>query len=160
LVRLPSWGVALRLTSSRLVRRSSLERSRAVTRFNTQLAGVFAGLALLLSAMGVYSLTSGEVAARKRELAVRIALGAFPRSALWAVMRRCAAVMATGAALGVGGAFAAAPLLASLLHGVGPADAATLLAAPSILVSVGLAAAALATAPVFWIAPAETLREE
>src|SRR5439155_5264785 len=68
-----------------------LDAGRAVTRFNTRLAGAFAVLALLLAAIGVYGLTAGEVAARWRELAVRLALGASRREALWTVIRPGAA---------------------------------------------------------------------
>jgi len=59
-----------------------LERSRSMARFNTQLVTAFATLALLLSAVGVYGLTSGEVAARWREVAIRLALGAIARPCL------------------------------------------------------------------------------
>lgn len=99
-----------------------LEESRAVTRFSTQVAATFAGLALLLSMIGVYGLTSGEVSARWRELAVRMALGASRGETIWTVVRPCAVILGAGSALGLLGALSVAPALASLLHGVGPAD--------------------------------------
>jgi predicted permease len=137
-----------------------LERSRSIARFNTQLVAAFAALALLLSAVGIYGLTSGEVAARWRELAIRLALGASPRRALWTVVAPCAAVTMAGAALGVVGGLIAAPWLASLLHGVGPNDAVTIFTAPAILAAVGIFAAVLASARVLRAAPATTLRGE
>jgi putative ABC transport system permease protein len=137
-----------------------LEGSRSMARFNTQLVTVFATLALMLSAVGIYGLTSGEVAARWRELAIRLALGASPGHALWTVVAPCAAVTIAGAALGVVGGMIAAPRIASLLYGVRPDDAATMSAAPALLVAVGLIAAVLASARVLRATPAATLRGE
>jgi putative ABC transport system permease protein len=138
-----------------------LEPGRAMTRFNTRLITTFAALALLLSAIGVYGLTAGEVAARWHEIAVRMALGASPRGVLWTVIRPCAGVIVAGSAAGIAGALAVvAPLLASLLHGVSPVDRSILATAPAVLISVGILAAVLASARVLWAAPAETLRSD
>lgn len=137
-----------------------LEPGRAMTRFNTRLSTSFAALALLLSAIGVYGLTAGEVAGRWREIAVRIALGASPRGVLWTVIRPCAGVILAGSAAGIAGALAVAPLLASLLHGVDPADRSLLATAPAVLMGIGMLAALLASARILWVAPAETLRSE
>ena len=67
------------------------------------------------------------------ELAVRLALGASRREAVWTVMRPCAAVLGAGSALGFLGAVSVGPALTSLLHGVGPADGFTLTIAPVLL---------------------------
>jgi ABC-type antimicrobial peptide transport system permease subunit len=117
-------------------------------------------LALLLSVIGVYGLTAGEVSAQWRELAVRLALGASHRGIVWTVVRPCAAVLAAGAAIGIVGAFGVRPALASLLHGVEPEDASTLVAAPMLLCVVGIAAAILAAGRVLRVDPAATLRGE
>jgi predicted lysophospholipase L1 biosynthesis ABC-type transport system permease subunit len=137
-----------------------LESSRAVTRFSAQVAATFAGLALLLSMIGVYGLTASDVSARWRELAVRLALGASQRNALWTVLRPCATVLAIGSALGLVGALSVGPALASLLHGVRPADLPTLAVAPILLGALGLMAAALAATRVLRADPAATLRSE
>jgi hypothetical protein len=137
-----------------------LEPGRAMTRFNTRLVTTFAALALLLSAIGVYGLTAGEVAVRWREIAVRIALGASPRGVLLAMLRPCAAVILAGSVAGSVGVLAGAPLLSSLLHGVDPSDPSMLATATAVLVSVGILAAVLASVRVLWIAPADTLRTE
>lgn len=137
-----------------------LEESRAVTRFSTQVAATFAGLALALSMIGVYGLTAGDVSARWRELAVRLALGASGRETLWTVIRPCAAILGAGAALGILGAVSVGPGLASLLRGVGPTDVPTLVVAPVLLGAMGILAAMLAARRVLRADPAETLRSE
>jgi putative ABC transport system permease protein len=138
----------------------SLEAGRAVIRFTTVLASTFAGLALLLSAIGVYGLVAGEVSARWRELAVRLAVGASHGDTLWTVIRPCAAILGGGSAIGVLGALSAGPALQSLLHGVTPADPYTLAFAPALLGLVGMMAAVLAAARVLRADPASTLRSE
>ena len=138
----------------------ALEESRAVTRFVTQVSATFAGLALLLSLIGVYGLTAGDVSARWRELAIRLALGASRRDALWTVIRPCAAVLGAGTVLGIVGAVSVGPGLASLLHGVSPLDVSTLAVAPIVLGAVGLLAAIVAAKPVLRTDPAATLRSE
>jgi hypothetical protein len=137
-----------------------LEESRAVTRFSTQVAATFAGLALLLSMIGVYGLTSADVSTRWRELAVRLALGASRGEVVWTVMRPCAAILGAGSALGFLGAVSVGPALSSLLHGVGPADGFTLAIAPVLLGAVGMLAAVLAATRVLRADPAATLRSE
>lgn len=138
----------------------SLEAGRAVIRFTTLLATTFAGLALLLSAIGIYGLVAGEVSARWRELAVRLAVGASHRDALWTVIRPCAAILSGGVAIGVLGALSVGPALQSLLHGVTPADTYALAFAPALLGLVGMIPAVLAAARVLRADPALTLRSE
>ena len=137
-----------------------LEDSRAVTRFLSQVAGLFAGLALLLSMIGVYGLSAGEVAARWREIAIRLALGASRRDALWTVIRPCVVVLAAGATLGLLGAVSMGPVLGSLLSGVAATDLTTLVAAPVLLAAIGFIAAMVAAIGVLGAEPASTLRGE
>ncbi len=138
----------------------SLEAGRAVIRFTTLLSAAFAVLALLLSVIGVYGLVAGEVSARWRELAVRLAVGATHGDTLWTVIRPCAAIVGAGAAIGVLGALSAGPALQSLLQGVPPGDPYTLAFAAAVLVLAGMVAAVLAAARVLRADPAATLRNQ
>jgi len=154
-------AVAPALARDRIVRVSdTLAEGRGVTRFSTQLASGFAALALLLASIGLYGLTAGEVAARWRELAVRMALGATRREVLWTVLRPAAATLGAGVVAGVTASLATGRWMAALLHGVTPADPRTLLAVPAFLIAVGLAAALLAVTRVLRADPAATLRTD
>src|SRR5207247_5039859 len=110
----------------------TLEAGRAPARFNAQLVSSFAALALLLSAIGVYGLTAGEVTMRRRELAIRLALGARRRGAMWSVIRPGAIALAAGAVIGSVAALPSGRAMTALLHGVEPADPATFLAVPGL----------------------------
>jgi putative ABC transport system permease protein len=138
----------------------TLDAGAAVTRFNARLLSAFALLALLLAAIGLYGLTAGEVSARWRELAVRLALGATHRQALATVLRAGLVALAAGVLTGVAIAVAAARWIASLLHGVDPADPLTLALVPLLLAIVGTTAATLAAVRVLRADPAATLRRE
>lgn len=138
----------------------SLEAERAVTRFTTQVTACFAGLALLLSMIGVYGLAASEVAARWRELAVRMALGASHGGLIWTVLKPCVMILAAGVAIGIVGARGAGPALASLLHGVSARDLPSLVFAPALLCIVGVAGVLLAVVRVLRADAAATLRSE
>jgi ABC-type antimicrobial peptide transport system permease subunit len=126
----------------------TLEESRAATRFLTQAAAVSAGLALVLSMIGVYGLTAGDVSARRREVAIRLALGASRSNVLWTVVRPCAAVLGAGTALGLLLSVSVGPAMAFLLHGVDPTDVPSFVIAPVLLVGIGMIAAGIAASRV------------
>jgi putative ABC transport system permease protein len=105
----------------------------AQRRFSMALLGTFAGLALLLGVVGVYGVTSYLVAQRTREVGLRLALGAQPRALVRMVVRQGMGVAAVGIALGLAGALALTRLMAGLLYGVSPRDAATLLGVTAVL---------------------------
>jgi putative ABC transport system permease protein len=135
-----------------------LEQSRAVLRFTTQVSAAFATLALVLSMIGVYGLTAGDVAGRRQEVAVRVALGASRRETLWTVIRPSACLVGAGAAIGVTAATGVGPALRSVLEGIGPTDVPTLLSASLLLVVVEILAAGLAASRIIRVDPATTLR--
>jgi putative ABC transport system permease protein len=97
------------------------------------LMAMFAALALVLAALGIYSVLSYGVSQRQQELSVRIALGAQPRDVLRLVIGQGLGLAALGALIGAAGALALGRTMSSLLYGVSPADA------TSFSVAIGLA---------------------
>jgi predicted permease len=110
------------------------------TRLYAWLIGVFAALAAVLAASGVYGVISYAVAARTREFGVRIALGAGGAEILRLVLQHGAAMVAGGLLAGVGGALASGKLLESLVHGASGVDAPTLAAVGAVLAVAALVA--------------------
>ena len=105
------------------------------------LSAFFGGLALLLAMIGLYGVTAYGVARRQAEIGIRMALGAQPGSVVWLVLREVAAMLAIGTAIGLGASLAAGRLVASLLYGVKPHDAAPLALAAMVLgIATGIAA--------------------
>jgi putative ABC transport system permease protein len=109
-------------------------------RFTMVLVGAFAGLALLLGAVGIYGVVSYSVTQRNREIGIRMALGAKQNDVLKLVVRRGALLAALGAAFGLVLSVAAMRGVASLLYGVEAADPATFILAPLLLVGVAVVA--------------------
>jgi len=91
-------------------------------RFRSSLLSVFAALALVLAAIGVYGLMADVVQKRRREMGIRLALGATPRQVLGLVMRQGLVPVGVGLLIGGLGAVFASRLLATMLFGVGPND--------------------------------------
>ena len=116
-------------------------------------------MALLLSSIGIYGVTSFGISLRVREIGVRIALGAEPRHVRGMLMREGAILVAIGIAFGLVGAFAVG-VLESMLVGVGARDVATFVAAPCVLAAVALTACWLPARKATRIDPATALRAE
>lgn len=119
-----------------------LDRGLSPRRFAAGLTATFAGVALLLAAVGIYGVTALAVAERRRELAVRQALGAAPREVAAVVLRWCGRLLAAGVAAGLCGWLAMSRLLAGLLFEVRPMDGWSIATAVGFLALASLAAAA------------------
>lgn len=109
-------------------------------RLNSLLAGIFAAVAVLLAAVGVYGVVSYSASQRAREIGVRLALGATPRDIVGWILLRALRLTAFGLGLGAMLYFALSPVLASLVYGVSLRDAWPLLASMLALGSLGLGA--------------------
>jgi len=107
-------------------------------RLLAQALTVFAGLALVLAAIGTYGVLSYMVAERRREVGIRLALGAERLRVLWLVMRYGLTLAGCGLMAGLAAALGVTRLVASLLFGVEPADPATLLAVFMLLAAVAV----------------------
>jgi predicted permease len=119
-----------------------------------------AGLALLLSSVGIYGLVSNLVNQRTRELGIRMALGCTVRGAMFEVSRTGIAATGAGLAVGLLSSFVAVKALRSQLFGVALYDPLTLCAVCAVLALVALLAAVLPTFRIASIDPAETLRAQ
>ena len=128
--------------------------------FQTRLLSAFSLLGLLLSAVGVYGLLAYEVAQRRREIGVRMALGAEGRHVVAGVLRRTLAMSGLGVLLGAAGAVALTRLLRSFLFGVTPTDPLTFAAVAFLLVLTGLVAGSLPSWRAARVDPAAVLRVE
>jgi predicted permease len=99
-----------------------VEAAKAPASFTALLAGIFAGLALLLASTGIYGVVYYSVSRRMHEMGVRMALGARASDVILLVMREGLVLTALGMALGVAGALAASRLLQGLIYGVSATD--------------------------------------
>jgi putative ABC transport system permease protein len=135
-------------------------RSIAEQRFLMTLMGVFAALALVLAAVGIYGVLSYQMSRRTREIGIRMALGASPRSVLRLILREVLLIVFAGIAVGVGAAFGLTRFLASELFGVRPADPLTFFAVAVLLICVALFACYVPARRAMYVDPMVALRYE
>ncbi len=128
--------------------------------FLAGLLGLFAGLAILLAGVGIYGVLSYLVSQRSREIGIRMSLGATRGGVLAMTLKQGMRLALIGFALGLIGAFAAAKILASVLHEVRPRDPGIMVLAPVILAAVVLAACYLPAYRASKVDPMEALRQE
>ena len=129
-------------------------------RFVMLLLSTFAGLAIVLAAVGMYGVISHLVAQRTHEIGVRLAIGARPGDVLRMVLRRGGMLTGIGVLLGLAGALALTRLIAGFLYGVRPTDLATILAVTGLLVVVALTATWLSARRATKVDPMVALRYE
>jgi predicted permease len=129
-------------------------------RLLAQLLGAFAGLALLLAAIGTYGVLSYMVTERRREIGIRVALGATRSHVLTQIMKQGLQVTAIGAAIGLAGALAVNRLIASLLFGVQPTDIVTIAFVIATITAVAVVASWLPAWRASRLDPNVVLRDE
>jgi len=132
----------------------------AQPRLQAGLLGLFAGVALLLTAIGLYGVLACIVTQRHREIGIRLALGAPRRKVLWLILGQGLALTLAGVGLGTGAALALTRLLSALLYEVRPTDAPTFAAVSLLLGAVALLACWLPARRAATINPVEALRYE
>ncbi|HYK42925.1 MAG TPA: ABC transporter permease [Thermoanaerobaculia bacterium] len=134
--------------------------SLASRRFSSTLLTIFGGSALLLAIQGIVGVLSYSVAQKRREIGIRIALGASPEDIFGSVLRRALRLTIAGLALGLLGALGATRLLAALLYGVGASDPKTYAIAAAVVLATALAACAVPARRAMRVDPMVAIRAE
>jgi putative ABC transport system permease protein len=137
-----------------------LRASVAQPRFRALLLGIFAALAVVLGAIGLYSVMAYSVSQRTNEIGVRMALGANAGDVLRMILREGSAIVALGLLIGLAGALGLTRLLASLLFGVGTGDPLTFAGVSILLAIVALLACYLPARRAMKVDPMVALRCE
>jgi predicted permease len=137
-----------------------IERSIATERIMAMLGGVFAILAVILAAFGVFGLLAFRVARRTNEIGVRMALGAGRWRVMHLVMRDLLVIAIAGIGLGIAGAVTVTRLAATLLYGVTPGDPPVFATAAAVLTTAAIAAAWLPALRASRVDPLAALRHE
>jgi predicted permease len=137
-----------------------IEKSLGQRRLAMRLVGGFGVAALVLSAVGIYGVLAYSVAQRRREIGIRIALGATRSQAAGLVMRQAGTMVVLGLLPGVVAAWAAGYALRSYLYGVRPLDPETLVSVGIVLLVIGTAAASLPALRAAQVDPMEALRTD
>jgi len=137
-----------------------LATSLSVRRFSMEMVAFFAATSLLLAGLGIYGTISYVVNEQRREIAIRLALGAQRGTILKMVLRQGLGLAAAGAGLGVAGALIVSHLMAGLLFGVSPTDLPTFAGVTIVLATVALAASYIPALRAMRLDPITTLHSE
>jgi predicted permease len=135
-------------------------RSLGANRFNAVLLGMLAGLALLLAAVGLYGVLSHLVGQQRREIGVRMALGATEGGVLRLFLSQGLTLVSMGTIAGLAAAYGATRFLGSMLVGVSTTDPSTFVVAPIVLLLVALVAVAVPAWRAARVDPASALRAD
>lgn len=137
-----------------------VDRAVAGARFNTVVFGIFAVIAFVLAAVGIYGVIACDVSERIHEIGIRVALGAQSADVLKLVVGQGARLAAYGIAFGLAGAFALTRLMTTILYGVKATDGATFVMISLLLGGVALAASYLPSRRAMALDPVVALRHE
>jgi ABC-type antimicrobial peptide transport system permease subunit len=137
-----------------------LMRSLTRRRFSVTLLAAFGVVAVSLAAIGLYGVLAFIVAQRRREIGVRMALGARPRDVIADVMGQGLRLAGLGVVIGLGLALAGTRLLSSLLFGTSPTDIATFATVATLLVAIAAAASLVPALRASRVDPLIALRDE
>jgi ABC-type antimicrobial peptide transport system permease subunit len=137
-----------------------VSHSVARQRFELFLLGLFASIALLLAAIGIYGLFAFAVSRRTHEIGLRIALGAHPRGVPALLISQATRLIVCGLVIGITASLALTRLMSGLLYGVSPADPLTLAAVSVVLASTGALASWIPARRAMSVDPMTALRCE
>jgi putative ABC transport system permease protein len=140
--------------------REVVSNSGHLERFYTTLLGIFAAIALLLAAIGIYGVISYSVSERNHEIGLRMALGAQSGQVLRLVLKEGLLLSLTGVAIGLAASFGATPLIGSFLYGVKAHDPLTLVIVSLFLVNIAILATYIPARRATTVDPMVTLRHE
>jgi predicted permease len=160
-VRQAVWSVnaSLPLASVRTMR-EIYEESMASTSFTVAMLGIAGAMALVLGLIGVYGVLSYTVSQRKREIGIRVALGAEPGALQWLFVRYGLALAGAGTVVGLAAAAGLTRLMKALLFGISPVDPLTYAVVPVVLIAATVLASYLPARRAAAVDPVETLRAE
>ena len=155
------WKVDAQLPVTKVETMSEVAASSfAARRFNMSLLSLFAGLALVLAAIGIYGVMSNAVTQRTQEIGIRLALGARGVDVLKLIVRNGLTLVVIGVAIGLAGAFALTRLMTTLLFGVTPTDGLTIGVVSAVLIGVALLACLIPARRATKVDPLVALRYE
>ena len=140
--------------------RGRLGRTTSARRFNLTMLALFAGVAAVLAAIGIYGVVSYSVAQRTRDIGLRMALGARRGDVLRLMLRQTLVVVLLGVGVGIIASLALTRLMTSLLYGVGTSDPVTFVAVALLLSTVAVVATLVPARRATHIDPADALRNE
>jgi predicted permease len=160
-VRQAVWSVnaSLPLAAVRTMR-EIYDESLASTSFALVMLGIAGAMATMLGLIGIYGVISYTVSQRRRDIGIRVALGAEPRALRWLFVRYGLTLSGAGAAIGLVAAAGLMRLMKSVLFGVSPVDPLTYTAVPLVLVAAAVLASYLPARRASAVDPVQTLRAE
>jgi predicted permease len=160
-VRRTIWSVNRNLAIADMLTMEQIAgRSMARTSFALVMLAIAGGMALLLGIIGIYGVLAYTVAQRRREVGIRMALGAEPAAVKRMFLRQGVTLAAIGCSVGLAGAMAGSSLMKSLLFGVTPLDPITYALMPVVLLMAALLACYFPARKAAAVDPAESLRAE